>query len=103
MLKVYKKLSKEQIEKNVVFSSCLSVARTEQSDDLIHEVLEDDPEKWTKIERLKDDKFFNASHWKYNILRNQFLASVPVQNDRRRKLKVKFNQKVVKNNENNNK
>jgi len=70
MQKVYKKLSQDQIKRGVIFSSCLSVFRTEQSTDLIHEVLESEPDKWQRVERLKDDKFFNASHWKYNILRN---------------------------------
>ena len=70
MQKVYKKLSQDQIKRGVIFSSCLSVFRTEQSTDLIHEVLESEPDKWQRVERLKVDKFFNASHWKYNILRN---------------------------------
>jgi hypothetical protein len=67
MKKLYRKLTLEQRKKNVIFSSCLSVNKFEQG--TIHEVMENDDDKWTKIERLKDDKFFNASHYKYNIIR----------------------------------
>ena len=68
MRKIYRKLTQEQRERNVIFSSCLSVDKFEGNS--IHEVLESDSDKWTKIERLKDDKFFNASHFKYNIIRD---------------------------------
>jgi len=70
MKKVYKKLTAEQIKKGVVFSSCLSVYRTEQQGDTIHEVLNTDIDKAEKIARLKDDKFFNESHFKFNIIRS---------------------------------
>ena len=71
MRKVYKKLTKDQKERGVIFSSCLSVSRTELINDTIHEVFKtDDPvDRDNKIRRLKDDRFFNASHWKYNIIR----------------------------------
>lgn len=39
MEKIYKKLTKEQIKRGVIFSSCLSTQRTEQEGDNIHEVL----------------------------------------------------------------
>ena len=68
MKKIYRKLTVEQRERNVIFSSCLSVDKHENG--TIHEILENDSDKWTKIERLKDDKFFNASHFKYNITRD---------------------------------
>jgi len=68
MKKLYRKLTLEQRERNVIFSSCLSVDKFEQG--TIHEVYESDSDKWEKIERLKDDKFFNASHFKYNIIRD---------------------------------
>ena len=42
---------------------------TELDGDTIHEVFADDPNKYRKIENLKDDKFFNDSPWKYNIIR----------------------------------
>lgn len=69
MRKIYKKLTKDQRERGVVFSSTLSRATTELVGDTIHEVKSDDPERYDKIRRLKDDKFFNGSPWKYNIIR----------------------------------
>jgi len=69
MIKVYKKLSEEQIKRGVVFSSCLSEYRTEMAKDTIHEVFKTDSDKDEQMRRLTDDKFFNASHWKFNIIR----------------------------------
>ncbi|HUS50423.1 MAG TPA: hypothetical protein VMZ91_09680 [Candidatus Paceibacterota bacterium] len=77
MQKVYKKLTKDQIKRNVIFSSCLSVCKTEQEKDTIHEVFQigkdgvkvDFDKNQEEISRLKDDKFFNSSHWKFNIIR----------------------------------
>jgi len=69
MKKVYKKLTEDQIERDVIFSSCLSVWRTEQEEDTIHEVKSEDGDKDETIRRLKDDKFFNDSHWNFNIIR----------------------------------
>jgi len=84
MRKIYKELTKEQKERGVYFSSTLSKERTEQKEDTIHEVLrlnEKDfkdyreyynaqQEQDTTIKRLKDDKFFNDSLWKFNIIRS---------------------------------
>ena len=78
MKKVYKKLTKEQIARNVIFSSCLSTERTELTTDTKHEVLSigkdgvkaDFDKNQEEIKRLKNDKFFNASHWKFNIIRS---------------------------------
>lgn len=83
--KIYKKLTQEQILKGVIFSSCLSTNRTELLNDTIHEVFKinemdfkDKPfyelrkaidENNEMIKRLKDDKFFNESHFKFNIIR----------------------------------
>lgn len=67
MRKLYRKLTKEQIKRGVVFSSCLSVDKVEH--DTIHEVFNFNEESLIKIERLKDDKFFNSSHFKFNIIR----------------------------------
>jgi hypothetical protein len=67
--KVYKKLSEDQKNRSVIFSSCLSPYRFETKDATIHEVFSFDVEKHEKIERLKDDKFFNKSHFKFNIIR----------------------------------
>ncbi len=69
MRKVYKKLTKEQKERGVIFSSCLSKCTTELVGDTIHEVMENDPDKNETIRRLKDDSFFRNSPWKYNIIR----------------------------------
>lgn len=69
MKKIYKKLTENQIKRGVVFSSCLSEQRTEQTNDTIHEVLATNEEREEKIKRLKNDKVFNESHWKYNIIR----------------------------------
>jgi hypothetical protein len=67
MRKIYRKLTKEQKARNVIFSSCLSVDTFESG--TIHEVYSNEQDKRTKIERLKDDKFFNRSHYKYNIIK----------------------------------
>ena len=71
MKKVYKKLTEEQKSRGVVFSSCLSEFRTEQSKDTTHEVWFDieEEQKEKQIKRLKNDKFFNQSHFKFNIIR----------------------------------
>jgi len=69
MRKVYKKLSAEQIKRGVVFSSCLSEQRFETTNDTIHEVLKNSEDKEDTIRRLRDDSFFNSSHWNFNIIR----------------------------------
>lgn len=69
MIKVYKKLTDIQIMRGVVFSSTLSKERTEQPSDRTHEVLSDDKDKTEHIERLLNDSFFNASPWRYNVVR----------------------------------
>ena len=69
VLKVYKKLTEEQKKRGVIFSSCLSVYRYEVTDSKTHEVFKIDEDKHEKIIRLKDDKFFNNSHFKFNIIR----------------------------------
>jgi len=69
MRKIYKKLSTEQKERGVIFASTLSIYRFETIEDTTHEVLNTDGDKWRTIDRLKDDKFFNNSHFKYNIIR----------------------------------
>ena len=69
MQKIYKKLTDEQKKQGVIFSSCLSKFRTEEEKDTIHEVLKNDEDKTEVITRLKNDKFFNASHFIFNIIR----------------------------------
>ena len=69
MKKVYKKLTKDQKARGVIFSSCLTENRIEQNDETIHEVLERDKDKETLINRLLDDSYFNNSFFNYNIVR----------------------------------
>jgi hypothetical protein len=70
MKKIHKKLTYDQYRRGVIFSSTLSEHTVEQSGDTIHEVFGTDEDKNEKIARLLDDKFFNRSHFKYNIIRN---------------------------------
>jgi hypothetical protein len=70
MIKIYKKLTEEQKNRGVVFTSTLSVSKEELAGDLTHEVMDNDKDKNETITRLKDDRFFNGSKWKYNIIRN---------------------------------
>ena len=70
MQKVYKKLTTDQKARGVIFSSCLSVYREEMQTDTIHEVLASDPDTGAHIARLRDDKFFSGSHFKFNIIRS---------------------------------
>lgn len=70
MRKIRKELTAEQRERGVIFSSTLSVGTTEHEVDTVHEVYDSDPDKAEKIRRLKDDRFFNNSPWKYNIIRS---------------------------------
>lgn len=69
MRKIYKQLTEEQRKKGIVFTSTLSEHTTEWHGDTTHEVLESDKGKEEKIARLLNDKFFNNSHFKYNIIR----------------------------------
>ena len=70
MRKVYRKLTKEQKARGVIFSSALSPYPTDDIYGLtVHEVNKDDLDISKTIARLKDDSFFNASHFKYNIIR----------------------------------
>ena len=69
MKKVYRKLTKDQEKRGIVFSSCLSKYTEEMQDDTIHE-LTGNEEDYNRRERLLlDDSFFNGSPWNYNIIR----------------------------------
>jgi len=70
MKKVYHKLTEEQKTRGVIFSSTLSTNKVELMGDTVHEVLKDDEEPGHHIELLKNDKFFNNSPYKYNIIRS---------------------------------
>lgn len=69
MKKIYKKLTQDQVERGVIFSSTLSHRTVEGGGDTIHEVFEDTVNKNLMIERLKDISFFKNSPWKYCIER----------------------------------
>jgi len=69
MIKVYKKLTEDQVKRNVIFSSTLSEERTEQDGDTIHEIYNSDVDANKVIERLLNDSFFNNSPWSFNIIR----------------------------------
>jgi len=75
MKKIYLPLLKEQRDRNIYFSSTLSEYRYETTETTRHEIsleeLKEDNNKANEKERrLKDDKFFNNSHFKYNIIRS---------------------------------
>jgi hypothetical protein len=63
MRKVYKNLTEDQKNRNVIFSSELVGGNK------IHEIFKDDENISYKIALLKDDKFFNKSPFKYNLIR----------------------------------
>lgn len=69
MRKIYKRLTADQRQRGVIFSSTLSKHTTEMENDTMHEVFADDEDKHRIIQNLKDDSFFNGSPWKYNIIR----------------------------------
>jgi len=69
MRKLNKQLSEEQKARGVIFCSTLSKYNIEQSTDTKHEVFKSDSDKDDQIRRLLDDSFFNASPFKYNIVR----------------------------------
>jgi len=67
MKKKYRKLTADQVSRGIIFSSCLSIAGEENN---IHEVNIKDDDINETIHRLKDDKFFNNSHFNFNIIRS---------------------------------
>lgn len=69
MKKVHKKLTVQQKNDNVIFTSTLSKFRTEQTNDNVHKVYKDDEDKDVTIGRLLDDSFFRNSPFNFNIIR----------------------------------
>ena len=63
MRKVYKKLTKDQVERGVIFSSELI------GSDNIHEVLRTDEQGQDTIKNLLNDSFFNSSPFGHNEIR----------------------------------
>ena len=73
--KIYLPLLKEQKERGVYFSSTLSPYRFETLDTTRHEIttkeyLKDYNKAQETERRLKNDSFFNSSHFKFNIIRS---------------------------------
>lgn len=73
MRKVYRKLTKEQKDRGIIFSSEL-VKTPEQERGDEHEVYEaknpeEEKENEEKVARLKDDKMFRDGYFNYNIIR----------------------------------
>ena len=72
--KLYRKLTKDQVRRGVVFSSTLSPTRDDEGLNT-HEITrkqwrEDEKESREREKRLKDTRFFAESHFKYNIIRS---------------------------------
>jgi hypothetical protein len=70
MTKKYLKLTADQIARKVIFSSQL-IARdiNQNQNSTVHEVHRTDINQAETIKRLLDDKFFNNSPYKYNLIR----------------------------------
>ncbi|MCK5017855.1 MAG: hypothetical protein KAS32_12400 [Candidatus Peribacteraceae bacterium] len=69
MQKLYRPLTDTQKANGVIFSSTLSEHETEQDTDKVHEIHKDDDDAVATETRLRNDKVFEASHFKYNIIR----------------------------------
>ena len=66
----YLKLTQDQLERGVIFSSAL-ILRGQQEEDVIHEVIpQEDSDYENTIRRLKDVKFFKAlaKEGKFNVV-----------------------------------
>lgn len=69
MKDIKKKLSKEQINKGIIFTSTLSKYRNEQEEDTVHSVYDNQEDKNEIIARLSDTTFFINSPYNFNIIR----------------------------------
>ena len=65
----YLKLTKDQKERGVIFSSQLKDSTGKVEDGEMHEVFVNDENQTEKIERLKDASFFEGSSWNVNEIR----------------------------------
>lgn len=68
MKNIYRKLTKGQQERGVIFSSVLANDLSQYDEDMVHEVFEDTYKKELVIERLSKPDFFSEAY-KYNIIR----------------------------------
>ena len=71
MRTIRKKLSKDQIEEGIIYTSALSTERYELSTCTVHKVYDTNEDKYEKIERLENSKFFKNSHYRFNIIRTK--------------------------------
>lgn len=71
MRNVYRKLTKEQKERGVIFSSELipKAGQMKGFERCVHEVKAEQVDKWEVIERLTDNSFFRNSPFDYNLIR----------------------------------
>ena len=69
---IYLKLTKDQKLEGIIFSSTLSEYRSLSGNETTHNILCSMPIEQQKREigYLKNDKFFNKSQYKYNIIRS---------------------------------
>ena len=65
----YLKLTKDQKERGVIFSSQLKDSTGKFANGVIHEVFSNDENKDEKISRLSDSSFFKGSPWNVNEIR----------------------------------
>lgn len=63
MKKIYAKLTEDQLSRGVLFSSELVPGG------IVHEVFIEDLDGAETIKKLLNDKFFNGSPYKYNLIR----------------------------------
>ena len=54
------KLTADQKKRGVIYSSKLIVTNCSDIKERLHEVFDEDPNKWEKIENLKDVSFFKS-------------------------------------------
>lgn len=74
MRKRHLKLTNEQKQRGIIFSSCLK-GGSNRDNGTIHELkIPQTPEEWLQFEKqrnlLLNDKFFNNSGWTYNEIRS---------------------------------
>ena len=65
----YLKLTKDQKDRGVIFSSQLKDSTNNVANGELHEVFSTDEDKTEKISRLSDASFFEGSPWNVNVVR----------------------------------
>ena len=74
MKKIWRRITKEQKKKSIVFSATPSNHFVETKKDTTYEVFNDDEDMNEKIEKLLSDKFNKDTTWKHNIIRAKHLS-----------------------------